>query len=203
MKKIKIILPLCAVLLLIGCEKRLFHFIATITQSPTFPINITGNITGNFQLLIPVNSTAFQNAFAIPAGGRIARVDIESLALRAAAKSGNQATALQVTGVILENGGIQQTILFEQDTIAVGGADAPLSSLKRLNADGIGRLRSKIEGYVKNTTNQSFDIQLTGKIVPSGRSLVIDLQLVLIATAKYDQCLEVPGLFSSGEKCGE
>jgi len=198
MKKIKIILPLCAVLLFIGCEKRLFHFIATITQSPTFPINITGN----FQLPIQVNSTAFQNAFDIPAGGRITRVDIESLALRAAAKSGNQATALQVSGVIIENGGIPQT-LFERETITVGGADAPLTGLKTLNDAGIGKLRRKLEGYVKNTDNQSFEIRLTGNTVPSGQRLVADLQLVVIATAKYDQCLEVPGLFSSGEKCGE
>jgi hypothetical protein len=200
MKLIKIILPLCALIVFVGCEKRLFHFVATITQSPNFPINTIGDLR---LPPIPVFSAAFHDAFDIPAGGRITRVDIESFTLRAVEKAGNQATALRVTGVIIEDGGVQQTILFEQDTIVVGAADAPLSSLKTLNDAGIENLRRKIEGYVTNTDTQTFALQLSGEILPAGRRLVIDLQLVLKATAKYDQCLEAPGLFSEGEKCRE
>jgi hypothetical protein len=197
MKKIKLVLPFCAVLLLVGCEKKLFHFIATITQSPAFAVDQTGA----FQQIILVVSSAIQNAVDIPAGGDITRVDIESLAIRTLAKSGNQAAAMQVTGVMIEAGGVQQ-IIFGSETISIGSVDS-LVSLKTLNETGINRLRSKLEGYIKNTDNQPFTIQLTGNTVPSGQRLSADLQLVLKTTVKYDQCLEVPGFFSEAEKCGE
>lgn len=199
MKKRKILPLLFALLLFGGCEKRLFHFVATLTESPAFVVDQTGA----FQLTVPVISSAIQGAFDIPAGGQITRVDIESLALRATPRAGNQATALQVTGVIIENGGLAQTTIFNQETIALSSADAPLAGLKTLDAAGVERLRRKLEGYVQNTDNQPFVIQLGGTTVPSGQRLIIDLQLVMKATAKYDQCLEVPGLFSGGEKCGE
>ncbi|MCG3119199.1 MAG: hypothetical protein ALAOOOJD_01544 [bacterium] len=198
MKKIKILLLFCALFLFVGCEKRLFHFVATLTESPAFVVDQTGA----FQLTVPVISSAIQGAFDIPAGGQITRVDIESLALRATPRAGNQATALQVTAVLVENNGAQQK-LFGQETFTLSSAEAPLTGLQTLDATGVERLRRKLEGYVQNTDNQPFVIQLTGTTVPSGQRLIIDLQLVMKATAKYDQCLEVPGLFSGGEKCGE
>jgi len=199
MKRILVCIPLLALLMLTGCEKRLFHFIATITQSPTFPINA---ISGAFQSLpIPVVSSVIQNAVAIPAGGQITRVDIESLALHTMAKSGNQVDSVKVTGIIIEAGVPQR--IFGVETIIIGGVDAPLVALKTLNAAGINQLRIKLEGFIKNTDNQPFAIQLSGDLMPSGRRLTADFKLVVTATAKYDQCLEVPGLFSSGEKCGE
>lgn len=198
MKKRTLLLLLGALLLFGGCEKRLFHFVATLTESPAFVVDQTGA----FQLTVPVVSSAIQGAFDIPAGGQITRVDIEGLALRATPRAGNQATAVQVTAVLMENDGVPQK-LFGQENITLSSADAPLTGLQTLAATGIESLRRKLEGYVQNTDNQPFVILLSGTTVPAGQRLIIDLQLVMKATAKYDQCLEVPGLFSGGEKCGE
>jgi hypothetical protein len=198
MKKTQFFLPLCVLILVLGCEKRSFHFVATITQAPAFAIDHSGA----FQLALPVMSAVIQGAVDIPEGGQITRLDIESLALRAVASSGNQGSAVQISGVIIENGGAQQT-LFDRETITINSTETPLAGLKTLNAAGVSKLRSKLEGYVKNTDNQSFVIQLFGETAPSGQRVVADLQVVLKATVKYSQCLEVPGLFSSGEKCSE
>jgi len=199
MKKIIACLPLLALLMLTGCEKRLFHFVATINQSPTF----TFDSTGPFVQSVVVTSDRIKAALDIPADARITGVDIESLSLRATVKSENKATAMRVTGVII-TASQQSKKMFENYIVPLVGVNVPVIGLNALIDDGISELRGKLNGYVQNTDNTAFVIEVSGDSSPSsGQRVAIDLNLVVKATVKYDQCVEVPQLFSSGEECTE
>ncbi|MDZ7359197.1 MAG: hypothetical protein ONB46_00510 [candidate division KSB1 bacterium] len=199
MKKKIMCLPLLAVLLLTGCEKRLFHFIATINQTPVFNVDQTGA----FKKSIQISSSLVRSQLDIPEDARITQLDIESLSLRVEVKSGNQASRLSVSGTILDVGQQRQKQMFKDFPVVLVGVNAPFVGLNSLIADGISELRGKLEGYVKNLDTGSFFIEVTGDSNPPGQRVLVDLHLVIKATVKYDQCVEVPQLFSSGEECTE
>lgn len=199
MKKITACLPLFALLLLTGCEKRLFHFVATINQSPTF----TFDSTGPFVQRVVVTSDRIKAAIDVPSDARITGVDIESLSLRVSLKPGNSATAMRVTGVTI-NANQQRKTMFQNYFVPLAGVNVPVIGLNALIEDGITELRGKINGYVQNTDNTAFVIEVSGDSSPSsGQRVALDLNLIVKATVKYDQCVDVPQLFSSGEDCTE
>ena len=199
MKKIIDCTPLLALLMLTGCEKRLFHFVATINQSPTFAFDSAGP----FVQRVVVTSDRIKAAIDVPADARITGVDIESLSLRVVVKSENKATAMRVTAVII-NVNQQSKKMFENYIVPLVAVNAPVIGLNALIDDGVSELRGKLNGYVQNTDNTAFVIEVSGNSSPSsGQRVAIDLNLIVKATVKYDQCVEVPQLFSSGEECTE
>lgn len=199
MKKIIACIPLLALLMLTSCEKRLFHFVATINQSPTF----TFDNTGPFVQRVVITSDRIKAAIDVPSDARITGVDIESLSLRVTVKPENRASALSVTGVTI-NANQQRKVMFQNYPVPLVGVNVPVIGLNSLIEDGISELRGKINGYVQNTDNTAFVIEVSGNSSPaSGQRVTIDLNLIVKASVKYDQCVEVPQLFSSGEKCTE
>jgi len=194
MKKITAFLLLLALPLLSGCEKRLFHFIVTIDRSATIPINITGS----FSQTATITEQHILSALDIPEGGTITGVDIESISLRVVVSSDNQASALNISGRIIENG--QSKNLFSSYPVPLVAVNAPLIGLNALIEDGVASLRNKINGYVRRIDNSSFQIQVTGTTVRTDQRAHLDLELKIKATVKYDECLDVP-LGSSGDDC--
>jgi hypothetical protein len=194
MKKIAAFLLLLPLPLLSGCEKRLFHFIVTIDQTAPFVIDQTGA----FNQSVPITEQAILSALDVPEGGTITGVDIESLSLRVAVKNGNQATALNVSGTVTENG--QTRSMFTNYPVPLVAVNAPFIGLNSLIEDGISSLRRKINGYVKRIDNSSFLITVSGTTVPANARALFDINLKIKATVKYDECLDVP-LGSSGDDC--
>lgn len=196
MKKITACLLLLALPLLSGCEKRLFHFIVTIDKTPTFAVDQTGA----FDEAVVITSQDVLSALDIPEDARITSIDVEGLALKVVVKPGNQAARLKVSGEIYDVGQ-NKSKMFENYPIVLAGVDVPFIGLNALIEAGISKLRSKLNGYVKNLDNSAFVIEVSGDSDPPGQRVVLDLQLKIKATVKYDQCVEVPQLFSSGEEC--
>lgn len=194
MKKITAFLLLLTLPLLSGCEKRLFHFIVTIDRSATIPVNITGS----FSQTATITEQHILGALDIPEGATITGVDIESISLRAVIRDGNQASALNVSGRIIENG--QSRNLFSDYPVPLVAVNAPFIGLNALIEDGIASLRNKINGYVKRIDNSSFQIQVSGTTVTANQRALLDLDFKIKATVKYDECLEVP-LGASGDDC--
>ena len=118
-------------------------------------------------------------------------------------KSGNQASRINVTAKIIDVNQQTETV-YENYPVTLTGlinVDTPFIGLNDLIATGVSKLRGKLEGYAKNTDSGSFFIEVSGISVPSGQRVLVDLHLRVKATVKYDQCVEVPQLFSSGEEC--
>jgi hypothetical protein len=195
MKKISAFFLLLALPLLAGCEQRLFHFVVTIDQTPTFPVDQTGA----FSRRVRITEQDVLRALDVPEGGKITGVDIESLSLKVVVKSQNQANALSVSGRISDGQGTSN--MFTNYPIPLAGVDTPFIGLNALIEEGIGKLRRKLDGYVKKIDNSAFDIEVSGDSFPTtGQRVVLDLLLKIKATVKYDECLEVP-LGEGGEDC--
>lgn len=196
MKKITACLLLLTLPMLAGCEKRLFHFIVTIDKTPTFAVDQTGA----FDEAAVITSQDVLSALDIPEDARITSIDVEALALKVVAKPGNQASRLKVSGEISDVGQ-NKSKMFENYPIVLAGVDVPFIGLNALIEAGISKLRSKLNGYVQHVDNSAFVIEVSGDSDPPGQRVVLDLQLKIKATVKYDQCVEVPELFSGGEEC--
>jgi hypothetical protein len=197
MKKLSASVLLLALLLLTGCEKRLFHFVATVEEAPVFPVDQTGA----FRQTVRVTREDVMSRLNLPTDARITGVDIESLALRVVVKSGNQASTVQATGTIADAAEPVPKPMFENYPVVLAGADTPFIGLNALIESGISKLRSKLDGFIKDLDNAPFDIQVSGDSIPSGQRVVVELHLAIKATIKYDQCVEVPTVFSSGDDC--
>ena len=194
MKKFTAFLLLLSLPLLSGCEKRLFHFIVTIDRSAIIPINVTGS----FSQTATITEQHILSVLEIPEDGTITGVDIESISLRVVVSGDNQASALNLSGRIIENG--QSKNLFSNYPVPLVAVNAPLIGLNALIEDGVAALRNKINGYVKRIDNSSFQIQVNGTTVQANQRAHLDLDLRIKATVKYDECLDVP-LGSSGDDC--
>jgi len=195
MKKITPFLLLLILPLLLGCEKRLFHFIVTIDRAATIPIDVTGSFN---PLPVTITEQHILGALDIPEGGTVTGVDIESISLRVVVSGDNQATALNLSGRIIENG--QSKNLFSNYPVLLAGVNAPVIGLNALIEDGVASLRNKINGYVKRIDHSSFDIQVSGTTVRANQRAHLDLDLRIKATVKYGECLDVP-FGSSGDDC--
>ena len=196
MKKLTASVLLLA-LLLTGCEKRLFHFVATVEEAPVFAVDQAAP----YQQTIIITRESVLSRLSLPSDARITGVDIESISLRVVAKSGNQASALQATATIADAVDPVPKPMFEDYPVVLAGADAPFVGLNALIEAGISKLRSKLDGFIKDLDNAPFSIQVSGDSIPSGQRVVVELHLAIKATIKYDQCVEVPTVFSSGDDC--
>jgi hypothetical protein len=196
MKKTIACLMLLALPVLSGCELRLFHFVVTIDKTPTFPIDQTGA----FSRSVTITEQDILSALDIPKNATITGVDIESMSLRVVVKEGNQATAITVRGAVIENGQVRPLFNDKTETVPLVGVNVPYIGLNALLEDGVASLRRKINGYVKRIDNSTFQIQLSGTTVPASARALLDINLKIKATIKYDECLEVP-LGEGGEDC--
>jgi len=196
MKKTIACLLLLAMPLLSGCEQRLFHFLITIDQTPTFPIDQTGP----FSQTVTITEQDVLRALNVPENATITGVDIESLSLRVVVKAGNQARAINVNGAVIENGQVKPLFNNKTETIPLVGVNVPFVGLNALIEDGVASLRNKINGYVKRIDSSTFTIRLNGTTVQATERALLDINLKIKATIKYDECLEVP-LGEGGEDC--
>ncbi len=162
----------------------------------------TFDSTGPFVQRVVITSDRVKAALDVPEDARVTGIDIESLSLRVAVKPENRAPALNVSGTII-NANQARKKLFENKPVVLAGVNTPFIGLNSLIADGISELRGKLNGYVKDIDNAAFVIEMNGDTAPAGQRVAVDLHLVIKATVKYDQCVEVPQLFSSGEECTE
>lgn len=196
MKKLIACLLLLALPLLSGCEQRLFHFLITIDQTPTFPIDQAGA----FSQTVTITEQDVLRALNVPENGTITGVDIESLSMRVVVKNGNEARAINVSGAVIENGQVRPIFNNKTQTIPLVGVNVPFAGLNALIEDGVASLRRKINGYVRRIDNSTFTIRLNGTTVPDNSRALLDINLKIKATIKYDECLDVP-LGEGGEDC--
>jgi hypothetical protein len=95
-----------------------------------FPIDNTGS----FKTAILISRDRVLSELDIPQDARITKLDIESLALRVAVKSGNQASKINVTAKIIDVGQQTETIYEDYPVALTGlvGVDAPFVGLNDL-----------------------------------------------------------------------
>lgn len=197
MKKMAAFPLLLALMLLAGCNSWLFHLVATIDKTAVFPVDQTGG----FEKFVTITSEDVLNALDLPDDARVTGVDIEGLSLRVILKPGNNASRLRLTGEVYDVAQ-DKSKMFENYEVVIAGADE-FGGINDLIALGIGKLRGKLEGFIKKLDTTSFFIELSGDSVPPGQRVALNVELKIRATIKYDQCLPMPLGFTSDEECSE
>jgi hypothetical protein len=196
MRRFAIAVLFFTVPLLASCEKRLFHFVLNYDKTFVYAVDETGP----FEYEELVSADEIRSTLDIPEDARITGVDVEALSVKVVVRPENQVTNLVVSGKVVETPG-GKTSMFNNFPIVLAGVDTPFIGLNDLIASGIGRLKSKLQGFIMGLDSQSFGIELSGDSVPSGQALAVDIHLLVKATIKYEQCVEVLSGFMDGEKC--
>ena len=196
MRRFAITILFFTVPLLTSCEKRLFHFVLNYDKTLVYAVDETGP----FEYEELVTADEIRSALDIPEDARITGVDVEALSVKVVVRPENQVTNLVVSGKVVETPG-GKTSMFNNFPVVLAGVDTPFIGLNDLIASGVGRLKSKLQGFIMGLDYQSFGVELSGDSVPSGQALAVDIHLLVKATIKYEQCVEVLSGFMDGETC--
>lgn len=199
-----IAVPLVITLLLLaGCESRLFHFTITHMQSKLFNINQTGA----FNYSKSITKDDVQKALNIPSGSRITAVNIRGLEASYTPLTGNTASQVVLTDLTV-NG---KKLVKQSQTIYITGVKAGFPGipnetpigLKFLLNTGIAEIKSNMETWVKKIPggNTSMTFSISGNTNPAGQKILLDFTLSIDATIEYDQCIDVPKAIAGGAEC--
>lgn len=191
MKKL-VILTLIMLIPLMGCEWRMFEFSGAIKVNETFSINESGVMYSEGV----ITRSEVLDAFDIPDNADVKEVNIESMELKVTVLPENQAQVINVSGFVKDAS--EDHLIFEDFPVSLIGVDFPGLGLNSLIAGGVNRIKTKIEGFIKNTDSTPLNIYLS---INSGESLVqVNLDLIINGNIIYEECLEVlPGM--GGEEC--
>jgi hypothetical protein len=181
----------------LGCEKRLFKFAATMDQTSVFTLS---TVNGSFAEEQFITRSDVLGKLDIPKKAHITDVKIESLSLKVIKRPENKAPAMTVYATVF--GTRVPGRMFDPVTVPLVGVDAPYFGLNALIESAIDGLKDKFKAYIQALDNTSFSVQVTGNSVPAGQEIALDLQLIIKATIEYEECVEtIPG--TGGEKCDD
>ncbi|MGA9365378.1 MAG: hypothetical protein WBW16_13520 [Bacteroidota bacterium] len=182
---------------ILGCEKRLFRFVATIDQTSVFTLS---SVNGNFAQEQFIARDDVLGKLDIPKKAHITDVKIESLSLKVIKRSENKAPAMTVYATVF--GTRVPGKMFDPVTVPLVGVDAPFIGLNALIESAIDGLKDKFKAYIQALDHTSFSVQVTGNSVPTGQQIALDLQLIIKATVEYEECVDtIPG--TGGASCEE
>jgi hypothetical protein len=194
--KIVILMLAGLALTLCGCQKKLFHFVVPLKKIGGVTIEQKGEFMGTDR----IKAADIRNALKVPEDGTITGVDIESVQLRVIVNSGNAASWLKLSGYVVDKG--KPLLLFENKSVSLVAVNAPYIGLNSLIETGVNRLKEKINDQIKKVNEADIEIGLSGDSDPAGQQIDVDIEFLIVATVKYDQCVEVFDVIG-GEDCTE
>jgi len=202
MNKKNIVYILLLLPILMGCDKRLFKFQSNIDIAKVYTFDNTGPTRKSAR----IESEQIRSALDLPSDAKVTKVNIETLSLRIKLNDGNEAKLLKIKGFIADLG--DQRILWDVDQISppIISPDASIFGSKiginGLIETGINKLKSKIEGFIKQNDFSSFLIYVEVDSSPfSGSRIAMDIEIIIKATIEYEQCVEVWNGLDAGEEC--
>ncbi len=199
MKKLLLFCFAFTILFSSGCVNRLFKYTVTIEQSTQHTVD---DPDGSFTTSAFISRTTVARALNLPEGARVTDLNIESLSLRVSVPNTNQATLATVSGVLGTSAGSSH-FLFRQQPIPLAGVNVPFIGLNSLIEDGIGKLKTELENFVKGLGSGSqVEVALSGVSTPAGSRVTVTIHLDIKATVKYERCEEVLEVLGDvGESC--
>lgn len=181
----------------LGCETRLFKYTVDLQQSGTYTIDETGSFTRSSVF----SRASVARAFNLPDGARVTELKIESMSLRLSVGATNQAVSITASGVMSRSVGSSGN-LFSQFPIPLVGVNTPFIGINALISDGIGKLQTEFENFVKGLgTNSLVEIAISGFATPAGQRMTVTLHLDIKATVKYERCEEILIGMSNNPSC--
>jgi len=180
------------------CENKKFEYVATIDMVRTYEINENGPFNDG----AIVEYSEILDMLDIPENADIGEVNIESISIRIILNEGNQANALNISGIVELGSSSANTLVFENFPVVLIGPDVPYIGINSLISEGVEKIKNKIENYLMGTDTAPFFILVTGDTSPTGGQLVkATILLKINGTVKYTVCEEMPWFIEGGEPC--
>lgn len=172
-------------LLMAGCEDRTFEYVATASPS----LDYTVDQEGAFDETYTVFANSFNDELDLPDDAIIGDVFIESLSVGIKELSGNEATAVKLTG---SAGGVN----FVEDLVVdVETGDYDFTVMAGLLEAGIRKIRDDLKGIVESGNPPSIVFRLQGDSDPvAGQRLNVDVRVNMTVTVLYAIETEFPAL---------
>ena len=189
MKQLRWSMVLVLLLSFGGCEKKMFEFTGGLNETNVYTID---EITGAFSESRTITASEILSELDVPDDARIKTVDVEALSLRVTLREENEASVLNVSGSVVEQGG--QSYMFQDHALpleGVVGTDTPWVGLNALISTCIGRLHGKLEGFSRGLDSQSFQISVSGSSSTPGQRVALDLHLRVKIAITYEECVDV------------
>ena len=186
MKKL-LFLILPVVFLLSGCETKKFTVVGNINIDREFQVDKTGSFTENST----INAQDVNDDLDLPDDAVIVDVNIESISAKIVALEGNQTNAVTINGKIQT--GTTELQLFNNLVISIPAGSNDYSALNTLLSEGVQKLRSKIEDYVKNNEFSPITIKINGDSSPTtGKRVHIQILLKISGSVTYYKDVSLP-----------
>lgn len=193
MKKYLLII-LAIPLLAVECQYRKFEFAPTISVDETYVVNQTGP----FSETQTITRNQVLDGLDIPETANIQEFNIEKMAIRVTVLEGNTAKLILASGR-LQLGSTKPEV-FKNYPISLVGVDYAFIGLNDLIANGVEKLKGKIEGYILANDTAPFDLEIYGDSSPTGgQKINVNLELRISGTVKYEDCVETVSII--GDDC--
>jgi len=197
MKKIvALALPLLVLSLLSGCENKRFFINTKLSLDQVFSVDETGAFNENGLII----RDDLLRAFVIPPAAENIEFKIEGMSVRAVVKTENQAPLLKVSALVYDFTQEQLGVFVDQP-IPLAGVDVPFIGLNALIEEGVGKLRNKINGYLKDFDNTPLFFVLSGDSQPSGQRIKVDIHVKITGNLKYEICRSTGKFMEGGLDC--
>ncbi|MGA9365379.1 MAG: hypothetical protein WBW16_13525 [Bacteroidota bacterium] len=186
---------------ILGCEKRLFNFVATVDQTSLFSLS---SANGQFDQAHSITMNDLEGKLDIPSKAHVTDVLIESIFLRVTVRPQNQAQAVMVNSYYLisdpnSNSYINGTLSYDQ-TVHLAGVEEPFNA--PVNEEPVANLKFLWQTYIISHSDRVTTFHVRGQSIPAAQQVALDLQLVVRGTVKYEECVEtIQG--TGGDKCDD
>ncbi len=185
-----------------GCEKRRFEFVVDVDYARIFVVDETGPFTKSGT----ITEQDILNELDIPDDATITKVDIKTLVviLEPDFEGGNEAEAVALSALIRESGIAEPLLDRSSYGISVPFEERNLPILGKVSAQklidkGVSKLKRKINDYLMDLDDGSFEIEIKGD---AGESTILRalIGIEFVATITYEECVET-ALGAGGEEC--
>jgi len=182
--------------LLTGCENRKFEFVGTINVDNSYEVDQTGFFDEGYA----ITKNDLLNMIDVPEEAEITEVNIESISVQVVVLENNEANAVSLSGAF--DSGTGKIQLFEDYPAVLIKVDAPFVGLNSLIADGVEKIKNKIEGCLKGDDDTGFSIWVYGDSTPtSGNRIHTNILLRITGSIKYTTCESVIFFIEGGDPC--
>ena len=194
----KMLIPLMMIIPILstGCENRKFEFVGTINVDNTYEVDQTGF----FDKLYEVSRGELLNLVDIPEDAEVTEVNVEKMLIKVIVLDDNKATTVTLSGAF--DPGTGKIKLFDDYPATLVAVDAPYMGLNDVIAEGVGRLKQKIEAVLKGKDDTGFSVWVYGDSWPtSGNRIHVNIIFRISGSVKYTQCESVLFFIEGGDPC--
>lgn len=183
-----------------SCQKRKFEFTSNAFLNKTYNLDKTGTFT-EFASVSDNEIRSFLDD--LPEDAEVTDVTIKALSMRVTPISGNQISAISLTGLVVDAQSSEPIFVFEDYPVVLSAVNAPLVGLNNLIADGLADARKNIKDIIMGNKFGSFQLGLEGipRSLLGGNRFVADVHIRISIQIEYEQCIEVWDYLDSGADC--